>query len=537
MRIEIRRRLSPAAQDRITLLGLLAVAALLRLPDLATRGTWDADQGHDMIVLRAFVRDGIVPLLGPPTSLGDIHHGALYYYLLSPAAALTSGDSPLAVVFEIALAGIAAVGVTWWLARAIAGPLAGALAGLVMAVSIAAVDESTFIWNPNLIALSSSIALAGAWKAWSTGRSRWWLVAGAGTAVTMQCHVLGIALLPIVGAMLIADVRRRSDPGERRTVINAGLGALAIVLLAYVPLVVNELTHDLSETRAALAYLASDREAGAAALPTRFGIVGLRVVSWPLVGLILDAFVPAVLAMAGVIGVVLWRRTARVESERRASRWLGLGLLWTALALTVAAPSLGSVVRDLPNDHYHAFADPMVFVLVGMGLAAAFRASRLGVAGATVVLVAILGWNLVHQPPAVSPNGGFPAAEAAASRIVTSLGRAGVPTDAVIALRSLPAFKSTEAYGYPLFRAGAPVDVATPQGAAVGSWTQQVGGAPLALVIICDRAFESAIGAPCGGAAESADLDTARFGQPVDRFEAAPGRIISVYARAMASRR
>ena len=70
-----------------------------------------------MLVLRAFVRDGVVPLLGPPTSIGDFHHGAWYYYLLAPAAALTGGDSPLAVVALIALAGIAAVGVTWWLAR------------------------------------------------------------------------------------------------------------------------------------------------------------------------------------------------------------------------------------------------------------------------------------------------------------------------------------------------------------------------------------------------------------------------------------
>ena len=90
-------------------LGLVALAAALRLPDLATRGTWDGDQGHDMLVLRALVRDGVVPLLGPPTSIGDVHHGALYYYLLAPAAALTGGDSPLAVVFLIALAGIAAV--------------------------------------------------------------------------------------------------------------------------------------------------------------------------------------------------------------------------------------------------------------------------------------------------------------------------------------------------------------------------------------------------------------------------------------------
>ena len=73
-------------------------------------------------MLRALVRDGVIPLLGPPTSIGDVHHGALYYYLLSPAAFLTGGDSPLAVTALIAFAGIAAVLVTWWLARSIGGP-------------------------------------------------------------------------------------------------------------------------------------------------------------------------------------------------------------------------------------------------------------------------------------------------------------------------------------------------------------------------------------------------------------------------------
>ena len=102
----------------------------MRLPDLATRGTWDADQGHDMLVLRALVRDGVVPLLGPPTSIGDFHHGALYYFLLAPAASLTGGDSPLAVAFEIALFGIAAVGVDVVAgARRSRGPVAGLVAG------------------------------------------------------------------------------------------------------------------------------------------------------------------------------------------------------------------------------------------------------------------------------------------------------------------------------------------------------------------------------------------------------------------------
>src|SRR4029450_1276695 len=103
--------------DRLALPGLLVLATFLRLPDLATRGTWDGDQGHDMLVLRTFVHDGVVPLLGPPTSIGDVHHGAWYYYLLSPAAFLTGGDSPLAVVGLIALAGIAAGGAVGGLAR------------------------------------------------------------------------------------------------------------------------------------------------------------------------------------------------------------------------------------------------------------------------------------------------------------------------------------------------------------------------------------------------------------------------------------
>jgi hypothetical protein len=253
----------------------------------AARGT--VTRGHDMLVLRTFVHDGVVPLLGPPTSIGDVHHGAWYYYLLSPAAFVTGGDSPLAVVGLIALAGIAAVGVVWWLARSVAGPVAGMVAGVAMAASAAAVDESTFIWNPNLIALSSAVALAGAWRAWSGGDRRWWLVAAAGTAITMQCHVLGVALLPIIAGPFLLDARRRP-------LGLVPIGAIGILVIAYLPLAINELTTGFSEARAASAYLESGRSGEEVAIPIRFGIVLLRVVSWPLTGLIADGFVAASLA-------------------------------------------------------------------------------------------------------------------------------------------------------------------------------------------------------------------------------------------------
>ncbi len=502
---------------------LLVLAALVRLPDLATRGTWDADQGHDMLMLRALVRDGVVPLLGPPTSIGDVHHGALYYFVLAPAAFLTGGDSPLAVVTLIALAGIAAVVLTWWLAQSMAGPVAGVVAGLAMAISASAIDESTFIWNPNLIALSSAIALSGAWRAWTTGRPGWWLLAAVGTGLTMQFHVLGVTMLPIVGALLVADARNRPAGAERRRIWRFGAAGLAIVALSFTPLVIHELTTDFAEVNAVLAYIRNGGDPTTLEPLARLLIIGARILSWPLTGLFTDAPTVSLFAVVVVVAIVVWRGLIGAPRERGAAVWLGLGLAWTAGCLTFISPSLASVVPGLPNDHYHAFADPMVFAIVGMGAAGLWRfgssiGGRWSAVGPVLTVVAVgalVAWNVANWPPAEAPDGGFPAADRAAARIVAN-GGAGDVT-----MRSLPFFKSTEAYAYPLVRAGAVVhadDGTGPIQATSGT-----------VVVICDALFETVIGAPCGGPAEETVAPPDRFGQPVDRFQAAPGRTISIY--------
>ncbi len=570
------RRLEIAAYAAI-----LVLAAFLRLGDLGVRGTWDADQGHDMLVLRAFVLDGRIPLLGPPTSIGGFHHGALYYFLLAPAAAVSNAD-PVAVTTWIALGAIAAVAVTGWLARSIAGPLAGLIAALLMAVSSSAVQESTFIWNPNLIALSSSVALAAAWRAWSTGRTGWWVVAGGAAIVTMQCHVLGVVLTPIVAGLLVADVRRRRRRGDRAgatAVVRAGLGWIALGLLSYVPLLVHEIG-DPSELHAAAAFL-GDGGAGISGFLGRLPIVGLRVLAWPLTGLVTAAPLVA-LAAAAVVIVLAVHGARRPEpggarrpepaDGRTAVRWLALGLAWSTLALAAGASTLGSVVLGLPNDHYHAFADPIVVVLVAIGLGSLIRggiaepvgpslaaegardARDVGVAGAvprdehrgvparplaalaaTAVLVGLVGWNLSQQPPAVAPDGGWRAAEEAARRVIALTGSGPV------VLSSLPTFKTDEAVRMPLEADGVDVAPAGANGVSIAG----VSAAGAARVILCDELFHESIGAECGGAAEDAWLANPASGlmagtagggaltdvQPtlVDRFEAAPGRWISVY--------
>ena len=506
-----------AQRDRtlelFAVVALLAVAALVRFVGLPARGVWDADQGHDMLVLLSFVRDGTVPLLGPPTSSGAFHHGALYYYLLAPAAALSDAD-PGAVVAAIAAAGVGAVLATWWLARAIAGPIAGLVAGGLMALSAAAIGESTFIWNPNLVPLSSALTLAAAWRAWSSGWPGWYVAAAAAQAVTMQCHVLGAVLLVPLALILVADAQRR-PPGARVAVARAGLAGLLVIAASYIPLLVHELGGGFTETRAALAFLAAGGDPSASPVLVRLPVIAVRILSWPLTGLVTDAPLAALVVVAGIVSILVWRGRLATGPERPAVRWLALTLGWSAVVLAIVAANLATVVPGLPNDHYHAFLDPVVFVLAGLGAAALWRTGRLPMrVAAGTAIAALIAFNVATWPAAVSPDGGWPAARDAAARIQRAAGGARLD------LLGLPGFKSTDAYGFPLTRAGQPMSTPTDLAASPSD----------ALVIICDRLFEPAIGAACGGPAEAAVVASRSAGLTLrDRFDASPRTSISVY--------
>jgi hypothetical protein len=338
----------------------------------------------------------------------------------------------------------------------------------------------------------------------------------------MHCHVLGVVLSPIIAALLVADVRRRRGP-ERAPVILAAMSWLAIGLVSYVPLLIYELTTGGSETRAALAFLTGGPPADVA-LPARFPVVGLRVLAWPLTGLVTTAPIAALLSAALVVGLAIWRAVRATDEERTAVRWLGLGLVWTVVALAVGASGLATVVAGLPNDHYHAFADPIVVVLVGVGLAALARQPfggleigrmRAGALAAVPILVALIAWNVTHQPPAVAPDGGWPAAADAAARILRSAPTG--PTEIV----SLPAVKGPDAVRFPLVRAGAPLP-------ALVAPTSEPAPGTQARIVLCDDLFRDAIGAACGGPAEGAVPASTKL-KLADQFEAAPGRWISVY--------
>jgi hypothetical protein len=260
------------------------------------------------------------------------------------------------------------------------------------------------------------------------------------------------------------------------------------------------------------------------ALPARLIIVGLRVLAWPLTGLVTETPIASLLAAALVIGLLAWRTAAATGPERTAARWFAMTLAWTVVALTVAASGLATVIPGLPNDHYHAFADPIVFVVVGLGVAALARwrprrppvsepamVPVFGTVAAVALVAALLVFNLTRQPPAMVADGGWPAARAAAARVLAA-------GEGPISLQSLPTFKSGDALRFPLERAGATVVTADAPGDTLTPTH----------VVLCDSLFNATLEGPCGGPAEDG-LFSASGLHLVDRFEAAPGRFVSVY--------
>jgi 4-amino-4-deoxy-L-arabinose transferase-like glycosyltransferase len=516
-----------SALEVAVLVGLLVLAAAVRLPGLAARGQWDADQGTDMLVLRSLVEDGDVPLLGPRTSIGSFHHGAVYYWLLAPAAVLSDAD-PVAVTLELALLGLGAVAATWWLARLVGGPVAAVAAGVLMAVSPAAIDESTFIWNPNPIPLFAALAFAGAIVARRTGRARWWLLAGLGAMVTIQLHILGaVILVPLVWAWA-ADVvarRRAGDAEGMRGALRGGLGALVIVGAGYLPLLASEAAHDFAELLAILAYLGGGGREAAGGSLARIVTVGLRAITWPFAGVLTDriaASLVVALIVLGLFGVaVARRRVVDGVTNAGAARWLLGAFAACVVLLALFAPSLATITPGLPNDHYHNLLDPIVIALAGVGIAKIWAGTpavgpvpaRAVAGGLTAVLLVI---GVTAWPPAVSPDGGWPMADRAAARVRAVTG------DATTGLDGIPAFKNDNALRFPLERGGANLlEPGTVDGGE--RW-----------VVVCDPLFAQVVGATCGGPAEDAWL-ASTTGLPalslVDRFGAGPRRVVSVYAR------
>ena len=472
----------------------------------------------------------------------SFHHGALYYDLLLPAAWLGNGD-PTWVVAEIALLSLIVLPIAWWIARSIGGPAAGLAAALLAAASASLIGYATFIWNPTLVEPGAAVAFLGAWQALRTRRPAWWVVSAAGAAVAVQAHIAAAVIVLPLAVAFVVDLRR--GPSERRArIATRGLAGIALFAATYLPLIVYEIGHDFSETRGMLAYFSdpNSTSTGSVELWARVLFATIRILAWPLsrwpmVDRSAGVMVALALASAIIVGLI-WRLgvTARrapealagpaadsagAEDSTPAIERLGVRLVGTWLLLLIVALGFGLhavsevQVEELPTEQYHVVADTLVFVAAGLVFAGLWQPltrrplTVLRRAAAILAIGAVLAWNVGHWPPLTAPDGGWPAAQAAATRLERDAG------GSAMALVPLFEEKGSDAYLYPLTRDG--LTLVAPEKATT-------------VVLLCDTYW---LKTSCDVAEASwLAADPAGKGLTrVDRFTAAPNRILSVYRR------
>jgi len=124
------------------------------------------------------------------------HHGAFYFYLMTPSAVLSNFHPYGPALFTI-LANIVSVYLMFVLARQLFDQETGLIAAFLLAASGFGVLHSRWAWNPNLIIFFLLLSLIGFLKI-AQGETRFWPVFGFSAAILTQLHILGYVFLLVV---------------------------------------------------------------------------------------------------------------------------------------------------------------------------------------------------------------------------------------------------------------------------------------------------------------------------------------------------
>lgn len=344
---------------------LLGGMVLLGWPDARVRTVYPLGEMRRDVAVVTTMHHGTWPQLGPSASLGSMHFGPAYYYILYGLSVITGFD-----VF----------GLVWvnWLWLLLSGALMCALvwevwrtryavmgAAAVFALSTLTFQLTRYVSNPNFVLAFAAVFFWFLHRVYiSTGKQwAWWVGAAASFAIAGQLHFAALCALGL--CLLGACIRFR----PRVWVL---LGMTVVLIAGWIPFLQYEWAHDFANMRALLA-------AGS--------IHSVRLVDWAVliaqyVGFLWSPFVSShvffdityilgmrfvlLLVLAAVGGVlVVW-----LEQRQRAS--VSLTLNPGSVRFLQDMWMWGSVVFVLPfafaagtRIYYYFALVPLQYVLVG----------------------------------------------------------------------------------------------------------------------------------------------------------------------------
>lgn len=373
----------------LALLITLILAAFLRLYKIDQYMIFLGDEGRDAIIVKEMLTNLNFPAIGPPTSVGDIYLGPLYYYMMFIPMALTNLN-PVSASAMVALIGAATVFLIYYLGKVWFGRQGGLISAFLYAISPVTINYSNFSWNPNPTPFFALIAFLGFHKLNQTGNFLWLILTAAATAAALQMHYLSLILIPIFGILWVHEILMGITKKRPLKNLKSGtiLGIL-IFLLMMSPLFLFDLKHDFLNYKAITALLTKG-DAVRADLFTNMARIP-QLFSNNLIGRYMageNSILSAIVSILILLPLLKFR-----------GHWpiLALGI-W----LFVGLFGLSFYQQDV-YDHYLGFMNPVPFLIFGSLFSFKF-AGNLKKFLLIFLILALTYVNLAKNPLLYPPN-------------------------------------------------------------------------------------------------------------------------------------
>ncbi|MBI1919242.1 glycosyltransferase family 39 protein, partial [Candidatus Microgenomates bacterium] len=176
----------------LSLVGILLLAAFLRLYKISDYMTFLGDEGRDVLIVKHLLEGDLVGL-GPTASVGGFFTGPIYYYLMAPFLWLFRLN-PVGPAIMVALFGIATVFLVFLAGKIFFNTKAGIIASALYTVSPVIIAFARSSWNPNPLPFFSLLAVLAIYQGVKSGR--WWFFVFAGImlGIALQLHYIALFL-------------------------------------------------------------------------------------------------------------------------------------------------------------------------------------------------------------------------------------------------------------------------------------------------------------------------------------------------------
>jgi 4-amino-4-deoxy-L-arabinose transferase-like glycosyltransferase len=384
------------------ILAILLIAVFLRFYKIDQYMNFLGDEGRDALMIKRILVENDYPLLGPPTSIGNMYLGPLYYYMMALPMAIF-WMNPVAAAAQVALIGTLSVGLIYFLTRAWFGKWPAVIAAFLYAISPVNVVLTRSSWNPNPAPFFALLSILGLYKINQTGNFWWLVLTGVSLAFAVQMHYLALILVPICGILWLFEIwHRKFFKKPFRNLFIGTCMAIITFLILMSPLVIFDFKYGFTNYRAISAFFGERQTTVNLNVLNTFERI-IPIYNVDLIGRYITQENAILSILVSLIILIPLIYLIFLIFKKRKIIWpiLALGI-WLVIGV------LGlSLYKQNIYDHYLGFLNPVPYILLGAVcyLITKIKIYKNYLSVAFIILILILAWvNIDNSPIKKGPN-------------------------------------------------------------------------------------------------------------------------------------